>query len=212
MSASKSSARKRVPQREIPKSESKRRVSAAEDEFDAEISDDIKGIMTALKQIREKAQQDGLKKKEETISSVTSEVKSKIDELKLKLEKDRQGFAKALSKSSKECENLLKTETAKFQSIYEKFNKEKATHLQSLKDAISKYEEEKERLFMRYEQLRKKEKSMISELEQDSTKRISELEESLKKKKQDDKAFSFLRKTLGSFLDNASDEDFPPDD
>uniref|UniRef100_A0A3Q7FQV0 DNA ligase 1 n=1 Tax=Solanum lycopersicum TaxID=4081 RepID=A0A3Q7FQV0_SOLLC len=169
-------------------------------------------IMTALKQIREKAQQDGLKKKEETISSVTSEVKSKIDELKLKLEKDRQGFAKALSKSSKECENLLKNETAKFQSIYEKFNKEKATHLQSLRDTISKYEEEKERLFMRYEQLRKKEKSMISDLEQDSKKRISELEESLKKKKQDDKAFSFLRKTLGSFLDNASDEDFPPDD
>lgn len=87
----------------------------------------------------------------------------------------------------------------------------------------------------------KKEKSMISELEQDSKKRIAELEESLKKKKQvnffdapylcqthafsnrqinrplffarqDDKAFSFLRKTLGSFLDNASDEDFPPDD
>ncbi|XP_016499999.1 uncharacterized protein LOC107818484 [Nicotiana tabacum] len=212
MSASKSSARKRVSETEIPKSESKRRVGAVEDEFDAEISDDIKGIMTALKQIREKAQQDGLKKKEETISSVTSEVKSKIDELKLKLEKDRQSFAKALSKSSKECENLLKTETAKFQSIYEKFNKEKATHLQSLKDTISKYEEEKERLFMRYEQLRKKEKSMISELEQDSKKRITELEESLKKKKQDDKAFSFLRKTLGSFLDNASDEDFPPDD
>ncbi|XP_015065383.1 DNA ligase 1 isoform X2 [Solanum pennellii] len=212
MSASKSSARKRVSEPQIPKSESKRRASAVEDDFDAEISDDIKGIMTALKQIREKAQQEGLKKKEETISSVTSEVKSKIDELKLKLEKDRQGFAKALSKSSKECENLLKNETAKFQSIYEKFNKEKATHLQSLRDTISKYEEEKERLFMRYEQLRKKEKSMISDLEQDSKKRISELEESLKKKKQDDKAFSFLRKTLGSFLDNASDEDFPPDD
>ncbi|MCE0481528.1 hypothetical protein HAX54_039338 [Datura stramonium] len=212
MSASKSSARKRVSEPQIPKSESKRRVSAVEDEFDAEISDDIKGIMTALKQIREKAQQDGLKKKEETISSVTSEVKSKIDELKLKLEKDRQSFAKALSKSSKECENLLKNETAKFQSIYEKFNNEKTTHLQSLKGTISKYEEEKERLFMRYEQLRKKEKTMISELEQDSTKRIAELEESLKKKKQDDKAFSFLRKTLGSFLDNASDEDFPPDD
>ena len=29
---------------------------------------------------------------------------------------------------------------------------------------------------------------------------------------QDDKTFSILRKTLGSFLGNASDEDFPPDD
>lgn len=96
MSASKSSARKRVSEPQVPKSESKRRVSAVEDEFDAEISEyafifvlffvksfqilfwnlmrlneidsDIKGIMTALKQIKEKAQQDGLKKKEETIS------------------------------------------------------------------------------------------------------------------------------------------------
>lgn len=29
---------------------------------------------------------------------------------------------------------------------------------------------------------------------------------------QDDKTFSMLRKTLGSFLGNASDEDFPPDE
>lgn len=39
--------------------------------------------------------------------------------------------------ASLQCENLLKTETAKFQSIYEKFNKEKATHLQSLKGTFS---------------------------------------------------------------------------
>lgn len=38
---------------------------------------------------------------------------------------------------SMQCENLLKTETAKFQSIYEKFNKEKATHLQSLRGTFS---------------------------------------------------------------------------
>lgn len=29
---------------------------------------------------------------------------------------------------------------------------------------------------------------------------------------QDDKTFSLLRKTLGSFLDTGSDEDFPADD
>lgn len=32
-----------------------------------------------------------------------------------------------------QCENLLKNETVKFQSIYEKFNNEKATHLQALR-------------------------------------------------------------------------------
>nr|GMC89315.1 sn1-specific diacylglycerol lipase alpha-like [Ipomoea batatas] len=39
------------------------------------------------------------------------------------------------------------SENAKFQAIYEKFSKEKATHLQTLKDALNKYEEEKEKLF-----------------------------------------------------------------
>ncbi|ESR62572.1 hypothetical protein CICLE_v10017918mg [Citrus x clementina] len=144
--------------------------------------------------------------------SVATEIRSKIDELRSKIEKDRQSFAKALSKSSKECESCLKNETAKFQDVYEKFCKERAAHLQVLKDTISKFEEDKERLFMRYEQLRKKEKSLISEQEKYCADKIADLESSLKKKKQDDKTFSILRKTIGSFLGNASDEDFLPDD
>nr|GMD06217.1 DNA ligase 1 [Ipomoea batatas] len=61
--------------------------------------------------------------------SSIAEIKSNIEDLKSKLEKEGQNFSKALSKSSKECENLLKNESAKFQAIYEKFSKEKATHL-----------------------------------------------------------------------------------
>ncbi|CAL5346044.1 unnamed protein product [Camellia sinensis] len=222
----KSSAKKRVSESEASKPEKLKR-DAIEDDFDAALSDDIKGIVSALQLIREKAQKDGQKKNDETISSavmtfegillcltcsVASEIKSKLDELKTKIEKERQSLAKELSKSSKECENLLKNETAKFQSIYENFCKEKSEHLQALKETISKHEEEKERLFIRYEQLRKKEKSMISEHERDCANRIAELEQSLKKKKQGDKTFSILRKRLGSFLENASDEDFPSDD
>ncbi|XP_011043369.1 PREDICTED: putative golgin subfamily A member 6-like protein 8 [Populus euphratica] len=209
MSTAKTSSKKRVAESLLTKSASKFRV---EDEFDPDLSSDIKGIMSALHQIREKAQKDGLKKNEQTISSVGSEIKSMIDELKSKIEKDRQTFTKALSKSSKECENCLKSETAKFQEIYDKFCKEKEAHLQSLKDTVSKFEEDKERLCMRYEQMRKKEKSMISEHEKTCADKIAKLEESLKKKKQDDKTFSILRKSLGSFLEDASDEDFPPDD
>ncbi|WCJ27026.1 hypothetical protein M5689_008801 [Euphorbia peplus] len=205
----KSSSRKRAAESKLTKTQSKFRV---DDELDVDLSSDIQGIMAALQQIRQKAEKDGQMKNEETISSVALEIKSVMDELKSKIEKDRQGFAKALVKSSKECENCLKTETAKFQEIYEKFCKEKATHLQALKDTISKYEEEKERLFVRYEQMRKKEKSMISEKEKACADKIAQLEGSLKKKKQDDKTFSILRKTLGSFLDNGSDEEFAQDD
>ncbi|KAG4959915.1 hypothetical protein HKD37_13G037133 [Glycine soja] len=187
----------------------------------ARICSDIKGIVSALHLIRDKAQKDGQKKNEETISSVGSEVKSMIEGLRSKIEKDRQSFAKALSKSSKEYESSLKNETAKFQALHENFCKEKASSLQALKDAnyfcqlidiISKFEEEKEKLFVRYEQLRKKERVMISEQEKACNDKIAQLEDSLKKKKKDDKTFSILRKTLGSFLGNASDEDFPPDD
>ncbi|KAL6567409.1 hypothetical protein OROGR_001077 [Orobanche gracilis] len=219
MSAAKASAR-RASESELKKSDRRKRLMA-EDDFDSAISNELKGIVSALQQIKEKTQIDGAKKNEETISSVASELKSRLDELKVKLEKERQSFAKGLLKSSKEvttlirrstCENLLKSETAKFQEIFEKFSKEKSAHLQGLKDIIAKYEEEKEMLFMRYEQLRKKEKTMLSEHEKASAARIAQLEESLKKKKQDDKTFSILRKTLGSFLGNASDEDFPPDE
>ncbi|KAL3820482.1 hypothetical protein ACJIZ3_006387 [Penstemon smallii] len=199
---------KRVSESEILKPERRKsKVVNVEDDFDAAISSDIKGLMSALQLIKEKAQIDEQKKKDETVSSVASEINSNLDEMKSKLEKERQTFAKALSKSSKECESLLKNETAKFQQVYDNFSKEKATHLHSLKDVIAKYEEEKERLFMRYEQLRKKEKTMLSEHEKAIAAKIAELDESLQKKKQGDKTFSMLRKSLGSFLGNASDED-----
>ncbi|XP_008225082.1 PREDICTED: uncharacterized protein LOC103324752 isoform X1 [Prunus mume] len=202
MSTAKASNKKRRTEPQLAKSDHL--------DIDLDLSNDIKGIMSALHQIREKAHKDGLKKNEETISSVAAEVRSVIDELKSKVEKDRQSFAKSLSKSSKECENCLKTETAKFQALYEKFCKDQANHLQALKGIISNYEEEKERLCTRYEQLRKKERSLISEHEKACTDKIAKLEESLKKKKQDDRTFSVLRKTLGSFLE--SDEDIPADD
>ncbi|XP_016648528.1 PREDICTED: uncharacterized protein LOC103324752 isoform X2 [Prunus mume] len=201
MSTAKASNKKRRTEPQLAKSDHL--------DIDLDLSNDIKGIMSALHQIREKAHKDGLKKNEETISSVAAEVRSVIDELKSKVEKDRQSFAKSLSKSSKECENCLKTETAKFQALYEKFCKDQANHLQALKGIISNYEEEKERLCTRYEQLRKKERSLISEHEKACTDKIAKLEESLKKK-QDDRTFSVLRKTLGSFLE--SDEDIPADD
>ncbi|XP_057764498.1 uncharacterized protein LOC130985514 [Salvia miltiorrhiza] len=209
MSAAKASA-KRVSESENLKDRRKRVV--VEDDFDAAISDEIKGVLSALQQIKEKAQKDGQKKNEETISSVSSEIKSSLDELKSKLEKERQSLAKGLLKSSKECENLLKSEAAKFQEVYEKLCKEKSSYLQGLKDVISKYEEDKEKLSLRYEQMRKKEKNMISEVEKANAARIAQLEESLKKKKQDDKTFNILRKSLDSFLGSASDEDFPTDE
>ncbi|KAG4970941.1 hypothetical protein JHK85_037362 [Glycine max] len=210
MSATKSASRKRASESERAKSDKNKR--SAPDNFDldldfdlsefvfaafafsfiffgivlivsyiARICSDIKGIVSALHLIRDKAQKDGQKKNEETISSVGSEVKSMIEGLRSKIEKD-----------SMQYESSLKNETAKFQALHENFCKEKASSLQALKG--------------------KKERVMISEQEKACNDKIAQLEDSLKKKKKDDKTFSILRKTLGSFLGNASDEDFPPDD
>ncbi|XP_058735472.1 uncharacterized protein LOC131607486 [Vicia villosa] len=214
MSATKAASRKRESELDRNKTEKKNRSDKQNFDLDLDfdISDDLKGIVSALNLIRDKAQKDGQKKNEETISSVASEIKSTIEGLRTKFEKERQTFAKALSKSSKEFESSLKNETTKFQALHENFYKEKATSLQAFQDIISKFEEEKEKLFMRYEQLRKKEKSMISEQEKSCNDKITQLEGSLKKKKKDDKTFSMLRKTLGSFLESTSDDDFPPDD
>lgn len=210
MSSTKAGVRKRESDLERIKPDKKKQNFDLDLDFD--LSDDLKGIVSALHLIRDKAQKDGQKKNEETISSVASEIKSTIEGLRTKFEKERQTFAKALSKSSKEFESSLKNETTKFQALHENFYKEKATSIQALQDIISKFEEEKEKLFLKYEQLRKKEKTMISEQEKACNDKITQLEGSLKKKKKDDKTFSILRKTLGSFLESTSDEDFPPDD
>ncbi|KAL0722289.1 hypothetical protein Bca4012_036888 [Brassica carinata] len=155
---------------------------------DLDVSGDIKGIMSALQQMREKADEDGRKKK----TCPDGYKRNHADELFPWLTICRQNFAKTLSKSSKECESILKDEAAKFEQLHHKFMKEKADHLQGLKDTISKFEEDKERLYMRYEQLSKPTPS-------------NEII--------DEKNFSILRKTLGSFLENeASDEEFPPNE
>ncbi|KAL4183556.1 hypothetical protein AMTRI_Chr11g98870 [Amborella trichopoda] len=177
-------------------------------DFDLDLSRDIKGIIQALHQIRDKAHKDGQKKTEETITSLASEIRIMLDEAKRKLEKERQAFAKTLTKNSKECESVLKDESTKFQAAYEKFCKDKTSHLQAYNEIFSKFEDEKEKLFACYEQQRKKEKIMISDLEKACADKIAAAEGSLKKKKQqDDKSFNILRKSLGSFLDSGSDED-----
>ncbi|XP_021810046.1 uncharacterized protein LOC110753444 [Prunus avium] len=82
----------------------------------------IEGIMSALHQIQEKAHKDGLKKNEETISRGLWKEKKRAKTINDPAEKFE--FL---------CENCLKTKTAKFQGLYEKFCKDQANHLQALK-------------------------------------------------------------------------------
>ncbi|PNX91550.1 hypothetical protein L195_g047681 [Trifolium pratense] len=87
MSAIKSGSKKRESELERTKSNKKKQNFDLDLDFD--LSDDLKGIVSALHLIRDKAQKDGQKKNEETISSVASEIKSTIEGLRTKFEKER---------------------------------------------------------------------------------------------------------------------------
>ncbi|KAL8143392.1 hypothetical protein V2J09_016424 [Rumex salicifolius] len=150
MSAAKRRSSVKQPEKDVRKPE--KRAKQDLNLLDNQLSSEIKGIMSALHQIKEKAQKDGQKKHDEMMSSISSEIQSMFDEMKTKIEKDRLAFAKSLAKSFKECETALKEENARFEEIHEKFSKEKTAHLQMVKDAMSKFEEEKGKLMKRYEQ------------------------------------------------------------
>uniref|UniRef100_A0A0D3GNK7 Uncharacterized protein n=1 Tax=Oryza barthii TaxID=65489 RepID=A0A0D3GNK7_9ORYZ len=62
-----------------------------------------------------------------------AEIQTIVQDAKGKFEKERQNYLKVLSKTSKECEGLLKNEYTKFQATHDKFCKEKAAHMQTFK-------------------------------------------------------------------------------
>jgi F0F1-type ATP synthase membrane subunit b/b' len=96
----------------------------------------MKEIVLLLRQIKDKAHKDGQKKTEQTLSSVATEIQTIVQDAKGKFEKERQNYLKVLSKTSKECEGLLKNEYTKFQATHDKFCKEKAAHMQTLKGEL----------------------------------------------------------------------------
>ncbi|MCO5567108.1 hypothetical protein L7F22_020793 [Adiantum nelumboides] len=177
------------------------------EELGLELSSDIKGILAALQQVRQKAQDDGQKKNKEIIENLASEIKSHTDAKKQKTEKEWQNLVKTATKTCKDYEAALQGEFAKYQSAKEKFAKEKASHVQTYEDLFAKFEEERDKLIARFEQQRKKDKASFVELQKSCEDEISAAENSLKKNKQEDKSFSILRKSLGSFLSSNSDDE-----
>ncbi|KAJ7149533.1 hypothetical protein O6H91_01G128300 [Diphasiastrum complanatum] len=212
MTAADSSARKRSREAAstIPEADGTAAVAAqviVDDDVDLGLSSDIKGIVSALEHLRQKAKSDELRRNEEIINSVARELKCLVDESKAKAEKERQNFIKTATKACKECEVSLKEEAAKFQALYEKFCKDKNLHIQTYEEIYARFEDSKEKLILRYDQQKKKDKASLMDLQFNCAEKLAVAEEMVKKKKQEANSLNILRKTIGSFLKNSSDDD-----
>lgn len=139
------------------------------------------------------------KENEKTILSLMSQIKSMFDELKSEHEKDSQ-FLVELLQQSFGPESSVGIADVKFHELNEKLCEDKASHqqarLQALDDIFSKFEEAKERFIMQYDQISKKEKSMISALAD----KVAKLDKSLKIEEEIEGEFKTLMQTLCLYL------------
>uniref|UniRef100_A0A0D9WXD1 Uncharacterized protein n=1 Tax=Leersia perrieri TaxID=77586 RepID=A0A0D9WXD1_9ORYZ len=198
---------------------------------DGDFVSDLKEIVCLLRLIKGGANKDGQKMCEEIITSVAADIQTMLEETKLRFEKERQNFLKVLSNTSKECDSSLSKEYIKFQETYEIFCMQKDVHVQAFRDLFSKVEVEKKALFEQYQHHRKEETATLSELDNTFSNKIKHAEQSLRRSELDnflekkahaeqsvrrmkkhDKSFIILRKSVGSFLEFGSDDDFDLDD
>ncbi|CAM6087386.1 unnamed protein product [Calypogeia fissa] len=175
---------------------------------DLNLSSDIKGILAALQQVRQKAVSDGQKKSEEILNNMAGEIKSLVEDTKQKVEKERQTLANAASKACKEYEKTMKDEADKYKAAFETFCNVKDSHLQTYDDIFSKFEDTKEKLLIKCEQQRKKEKIVLADLQRICAEKITAAEQLVRRKKQEEKSFNLLKKSLGCIFDSdGSNED-----
>ncbi|XP_037477847.1 uncharacterized protein LOC119355173 isoform X1 [Triticum dicoccoides] len=186
--------------------------SSSGSESDGDFVSDLRQIACLLRLIKGGANKDRQKMCEQIIASVAANIQTMLEDTKSKFEKERQNLLKVLSGTSKEqCESSLNEEYTKLQETYEMFCEENDAHLQTFKDLFSQVEVEKKKLLEQY-QYQREETATLSELGDTFSEKITNAKPSPKRMKQDDKSFIIFRKSIGSYLECASDDDFDLDD
>ncbi|CAD6226119.1 unnamed protein product [Miscanthus lutarioriparius] len=185
----------------------------SDSDSDGDLVSDLREIVCLLRLIKGGANKDGQKICEQIVASVAADIQTMLEETQLKFEEERQNLLKVLSNTSKEqCESSLNEEYSKFQETYDMFCKEKDAHMQTFRDLFSKVEVEKKKLLEKYEHHRKAETNTLSELDKTFSEKVTHAEQSIRRVKQDDKSFIIFRKSIGSFLECGSDDDFDLDE
>ncbi|CAN6165757.1 unnamed protein product [Urochloa humidicola] len=184
----------------------------SDSDCDGGLVSDLREIVSLLRLIKGGGNRDGQKMCQQIISSVAADIQTMLEETQLKFEKERENLLKVLSNTSKECENSLNEEYSKFQETYDMFCREKDAHMQTFRDLLSEVEVEKKKLLEQYKHHKKTETTMLSELDKTFSEKITYAEQSVRRMKKDDKSFIIFRKSIGSFLECGSDDDFDLDD
>ncbi|PUZ68957.1 hypothetical protein GQ55_2G070000 [Panicum hallii var. hallii] len=184
----------------------------SDSDCDGGLVSDLREIVCLLRLIKGGANSDGQKMCQQIIASVAADIQTMLEETQLKFEMERHNLLKVLSNTSKECENSLNEEYSKFQETYDMFCREKDAHMQTFRDLFSEVEVEEEKLLEQYEHHKKTETTMLSELDKTFSEKIAYAEQSVRRTKKDDKSFIIFRKSIGSFLECGSDDDFDLDD
>ncbi|XP_062188078.1 uncharacterized protein LOC133891380 isoform X2 [Phragmites australis] len=185
--------------------------SVSDSDSEGDLVSDLREIVCLLRLIKGGANKDCQKMCEQIIASVAADIQTMLEETQLKFEEERQNLLKVLSNTSKECESSLNKEYSKFQETYEMFCREKDAHLQTFRELFSKVEVEK-KLLEQYEHHKKAETATLSELDKTFSEKITYVEQSVRRMKQDNKSFIIFRKSIGSFLECGSDDDFVDDE
>ncbi|CAM0943725.1 unnamed protein product [Alopecurus aequalis] len=179
-------------------------------ESDGGFVSDLREIVGLLRLIKGGANKDGHKMCEQIVSSVAADIQTMLEDTKLKFEKERQNLLNGLSNTSKECESSLNEEHTKLQETYEMFCEQTDAHLQTFEDLFLQVEVEKKKLNEQYDHYRKEETSTLSELGDTFSEKTTNAKPS-PKRMEDEKSFIVFRKSIGSFLECGSDDDFDLD-
>ncbi|BFI23256.1 hypothetical protein MPTK2_1g00350 [Marchantia polymorpha subsp. ruderalis] len=183
------------------------RADISEFEVYPELKSDIDNILAALQQVQQRTISDGQKKSEELLDSTAGEIMSMIQQAKENMETERETLSKQTSKLCKEYDAALKAEATKYKAAYAAFCEAKDSHLQAYEDIFAKFEDCKEQLLSKFDQLRKKEKGAYANLQQICTQKFDQAEQSIKKMKQEERSFQMLKKSLGTILVGSSDDE-----
>eukprot|EP00850_Spirogloea_muscicola_P017423 SM000149S01358 [mRNA] locus=s149:222954:224336:- [translate_table: standard] len=168
---------------------------------------DVQGILGVLQHVRKKAKTDVQKRNEELMNNVKAHITGLIEDAIARSDGERLNFVKSTSRVCKEFEAKLRKEMEVLKLHCSTVEQEMKGRQRAQEELLNKLKDLKQKLQASYDHQRKREKEALARLEEDAMSRINEAHNSMQKAKEDVRSFDVLRKSIGTFMKENSDED-----